>query len=169
MKKLKLNVFLMIAISIGSLIISSCSKEKFISQEQNAKTTFIDVTATNSTSSKKGWWVIADWDWGRESRQCKSGFGVCHWDWFPGWRLVKTPLKDGQVRTPILYDDTLNLHYVEFLLEKDSYKEEYLTIEKDLSMDVTVEEETESITFSAGQYRFDESLGIYGGYRVNAK
>lgn len=169
MKKLKLNALLIIAIATGSLIIYSCSKEQSDSKEQNAKTTFIDVTATNSTSSKKGWWVIADWDWGRESRQCKSGFGVCHWDWFPGWRLVKTPLKDGQVRTPILFDETLKLHYVEFLVEEGSDKEDFLTIDNDLSMDVTIDDETEKITFGAGQYRFDESLGEYGGYRVNAK
>ena len=171
MKNLKLNVFVLIALAIGSLTFYSCTKENSESEQQNAKTTFVDVTSTtgNSAQSKKGWWVIADLDWGRESRQCKSGFGVCHWDWFPGWKLATTPLKDGKVRTPILYDDSLQKNYVEFLLEEGSAKEEFLTIDNDLSMDVTIDNETEKITFGAGQYSFNASLGKNGGYRVNAK
>ncbi|MDK2771141.1 MAG: hypothetical protein KYX68_02760 [Flavobacterium sp.] len=167
----KNNLYLVLTLTFLSFILFNCSNENLVSKEQNAKTTFIDVTSTsqNSSSAKKGWWVIADWDWGRESRQCKSGFGVCHWDWFPGWKLATTPLKDGKVRTPILFDDQLNIHYVEFLLEEGSAKEEFLTIDNDLSMDVTIDNETERITFGAGQYSFDASLGQNGGYRVNAK
>lgn len=120
-------------------------------------------------SSKKSWWVIADWDFGRESRQCKSGFGICHWDWFPGWDRATTPLKEGKIRTPILFDDALGKHYVEFILEKDSAKEDFLTIDNDLSMDVTIDKETEVITFGAGEYKYDASLGENGGYRVTAK
>lgn len=127
------------------------------------------MTKNSQSTAKKPWYVIADFDWGRESRQCKSGFGVCHWDWFPGWKLATTPLLPGKVRTPILLDTTIDKYYVEFILEDGSYEEDFLTINNDLSMDVTIDNETEKITFGAGQYSYDSTLGSNGGYRVNAQ
>ena len=169
MRKIKYvsSIYGIAAVAIVTL--SSCDKNSETLTEQAPDYKFLS-TFEHSETSKKSWWVIADFDLGRESQDCISGFGVCNWDWFPGWDKVNHPPTNGHIQVPLLWDDTLQKHYVEFLIDPaSSPAQSIFYLDNDLTNTIKIDKDSETIIFPKGKYLFNPSLGRYGGYRVTAK
>lgn len=128
---------------------------------------------SQTTSNKEFHLAYADWDgWGRTSKQC-HGFGLCN---FTGCTFCcvengvivnckdkKVMPKSGLIKIDVATNNgfmTIKLN-PQFPDENDAIKnKETLYIDENLTND--------DITLYKGNYAFDSSIGLYGGYIVQA-
>lgn len=118
--------------------------------------------------------IIAAFKIARKKYDCKRGFGICNWVWFPKHQLYENG-GDTDVTSWDCYS------YIEESVEGERYveiqfAEKVSSNELSIIGDLIVDTDTEGfnvepgdfngMTIKKGNYTFDNNIGQYGGYRV---
>ncbi len=148
MKKIILGSLILLVIGV----ISSCQKE--------IKNTSIKESQSTQTASKP---VIyhAEWDeWGRAKKGCK-GWGLCNFSdcWF---------CDDGEAlhTADVIFDDQTKEGFMIIELDpSDPVEANAITTAKAFYVDEDIDNPNSILHM--GIYPFDQTVGEYGGYRLN--
>ena len=134
--------------------------------------------------------IICSWDgWGRTSRNC-TGFGLCHFEWFPNWKsLFEEKEERGEMDESIITEevaddpfvaevkeDTLGNRYMDIVLAEPIGASNIsnmpsLNLDTDVFSENPIQNDSLEtyLVLKQGTYEFDPSLGSYGGYRVDVE
>ncbi|MDP3353393.1 MAG: hypothetical protein Q8S44_06610 [Flavobacteriaceae bacterium] len=166
---------------IGGLAFIACSQdEDVMAFDENTiakRLKFVDVTARinskqSSTNKLSVDIIIVSWDWGRESRDCKSGFGICNVDWFPATNRTTFPNSNNSndFSTLLEFDSYKNKYYLDILLAEavpEDIPLDAISIKIDYDIESNYQyKTTDKLTLHQGSYPFNLSLGVFGGYRI---
>jgi len=165
----------MIAISMLGLLFASCEKQDqktaFDENTLPERLKFESFNLSNFPDRESVTILKVEWDeWGRAKKDCE-GWGLCNatWTWFP------TEEKSAQVTSPaystiVQFDSQQGKYYIDILLSE--------MVPADISIDLYPLAIDESftpytaavlgtdLTFNAGEYPYDSSLGTHGGFRI---
>jgi|GEM_PF-1486947 hypothetical protein len=124
----------------------------------------------NLNSNNRGEIIIVEWDeWGRKVKDCK-GWGLCNAVWFPKAEEKSVNSNSNVYSTKLEFDQTSQKYFIDILLSEvvpiDIPIELYpLPIDESFIL-YTEEAIGRNLTFEAGEYPFDETLGSFGGFRI---
>jgi len=129
--------------------------------------------------------VICSWKWHRKSRNCKSGFGICDFVWFPhlskdlGNQELYDNSYESETNTDIVQCDNSSL--IEFDVDGNPFMEVQLAKSIDVATPdsistLVIDEDVVSdqaddlgryFIMKKGSYCYNPSIGQNGGYHIN--
>jgi hypothetical protein len=168
-----------VASIIASTLIISCTKENinpsqtsvnFDENEIENSLKFVTVNERILKITDKKPIVIVQWDeWGRKKKNC-DGWGLCEADWFPKEESIVIPPPNGGA-TILELDKISNKYYIDILLAEKvpthiPIHALKLKIDEDIEL-LNIQDFTSvPLTIYKGNYKVNNSLGKFGGYRI---
>ncbi len=148
---------LLIVLVFFSFYIISCENEDKQSSIVSDYSTF------NLNENHKWCLYYCEWDeWGRASRDCK-GWGLCNF--YDCWNC-NIDNKNGKYQGKVLFDDITREGFL--IIELDILDDiQKYAIENNEIFSIDEDINNPNSILHKGQYQFDSTIGLHGGYKIN--
>jgi|GEM_PF-6502143 hypothetical protein len=154
---------ILVTLSFISTSFLSCDKDDSnnIQSDKSENMNFNQISnaVSNSNATNKYYIFYAEFDWGRDSKDCES-WGICNYYdcWF-------CDVPSANTATIVINDDNKKGDFIIKLDPSVNIQNEAIINKKELYVDNDII--TKLTTLHKGVYQFDNTIGNYGGYKLN--